>query len=148
MTRKEMLDAMAVARETHKRQMDKIQHIIKGEFVAEPTALGKMECECGQWFYANKDEMIKILGHQMFERLDKVHENWHIDYSRVYEIYNAQQKRGDGFVSKMLHKGQNTLERDKLKLYYKELCELTDELMREADAAIRRISALPESKFN
>ncbi|WP_428738303.1 CZB domain-containing protein [Sulfurimonas sp.] len=147
MTRKEMLDAMAVARETHKRQMDKIKHIIKGELVEEPTALGKMECECGQWFYSNKDEMTKILGHQMFERLDKVHEKWHQDYSRVYEIYQAKQQRGSGIFAKVINKGKDNLEHDKLKLYYKELSELTDELMREADAAMRRITALPESKF-
>ena len=147
MTREEMLDAIEVARETHKRQMDKIIHIIKGEHVEEPTALGKMECECGQWFYSNKDLMTKILGHQMFERLDRVHETWHKDYSRVYDIYREQQKRGNGFFSKVLHKQTDALEYDKLKLYYKELTQVTEELMREADAAKRRIAALPESKF-
>jgi hypothetical protein len=147
MTRQEMLDAIEVAREIHKRQMDKVQHIIKGELSEDPTPLGKMECECGQWFYANKDLMTKILGFQMYERLDKTHERWHKDYSRVYDIYMEQQKRGNGFFSKVLHKNMDALEFDKLKLYYKELSEVTEELMRETDAAKRRVAALAESKF-
>ena len=147
MTREEMLDALDSARDTHKRQMEKIQQMIRGKFVEKPTELRKMECECGQWFYANKDIMIKILGHQLFDRLDKIHEQWHQDYSRVYEIYQNKQNRSNGFLSKVIQKNNDTLENDKLKLYYKELSEITQEMMREADTAIRRVSALPESKF-
>lgn len=147
MTKQQMVEAIESARETHQKQMEKIVKTIKGDIVEEPTALGKMECECGQWFYANKDIMIKILGHQLFERLDRVHELWHQDYSRVYEIYQNKKKRGTGFFSNILNKKTDTLEHDKLKLYYKELTQITEEMFREADTAIRRVSALPESKF-
>lgn len=147
MTKEEMLDAIEAAKEIHKKQMDKIESIIKGNMVEEPTALGKMECECGQWFYANKEIMTKVLGHQLFERLDKVHEKWHKDYSRVYEIYQNQQKKKTGFFSKVINSKMDPLEFDKLKLYYKELSEITNEMFREADTAIRRVAALPASKF-
>ncbi len=147
MKKNEMLQAIESARETHKKQMDKIREIVKGKEVEEPTALGKMECDCGQWFYSNKDIMIKILGHQLFERLDKIHEQWHKDYSRVYDIYQKHQKKKTGLFSKMIYRNMNALESDKLKLYYKELSQITDELFREADTALRRVAALPDSKF-
>lgn len=147
MTKTEMLEAVVAAKDIHKKEMEKIENIIKGKSVEEPTALGKMECACGKWFYANEDMMKKILGHQLFERLDKTHEKWHKDYSRVYEIYQNQKERKTGFFSKIINKKMDALEYDKLKLYYKELSQITDELFREADAAIRRITALQESKF-
>lgn len=147
MKKTEMLQAIESARDTHKKQMDKIKDIIKGKDVEKPTALGKMECECGQWFYSNKDIMTKILGHQLFERLDKIHEQWHKDYSRVYEIHQKQQKKKAGFLSKVFNARMSSLDSDKLKLYYKELSQITDDMFREADTALRRVAALPESKF-
>lgn len=147
MTKSDMLQAIESAREIHKKQMDKIQNIIKGNHIDDPTPLGKMECECGQWFYANKDLMTKILGHQLFERLDAIHETWHKDYSRVYAIYQEQQKKQNGFLGKIFNSNYSALEYDKLKLYYKELSAVTDQLFTQTDVAIRRISALPESKF-
>ncbi|MBD3797650.1 MAG: CZB domain-containing protein [Campylobacterales bacterium] len=147
MTKSDMLQAIKSAREIHKKQMDKIQNIIKGNYIDDPTALGKMECECGQWFYGNKDLMTKILGHQLFERLDAIHETWHKDYSRVYAIYQEQQKKQNGFLGKIFNSNYSALEYDKLKLYYKELSAVTDQLLTQTDVAIRRISALPESKF-
>ncbi|MFT7860667.1 MAG: CZB domain-containing protein [Sulfurimonas sp.] len=147
MTKQEMLEAIESAKDIHKKQMDKIKDIMRGHEVDKPTALGKMECECGQWFYANQDIMIKILGHQLYERLDSIHERWHQDYSRVYEIYQKQQEKKKGFFSKVLGNGMDPLEYDKLKLYYKELSQITEEMFREADTAVRRVAALPESKF-
>lgn len=147
MRKEEMLVAIESARETHKKQMDKIKALIQGKEVENPTALGKMECECGQWFYSNKDIMIKILGHQLFERLDKSHEKWHKDYSRVYDIYKNQEKKKTGFLSKLVGRKMSALEFDKLKLYYKELSQITDDMFHEADTAMRRVAALPESKF-
>lgn len=147
MKKNEMLQAIELAKETHQKQMEKIKDIIKGKDVERPTALGKMECECGQWFYSNKDKMTQILGHQLFERLDKIHEQWHKDYSRVYEIHQKLQKKKTGFFSKVIHSRMSTLDADKLKLYYRELSQITDDMFREADTALRRVAALPESKF-
>ncbi|MDH4944622.1 CZB domain-containing protein [Sulfurimonas sp. C5] len=147
MKKNEMLEAIALAKETHQRQMDKIKQIIKGKDVEEPTALGKMECECGQWFYSNKDTMTQILGHQLFERLDKIHEQWHKDYARVYQIHQKLQKKKTSLLSKVFNGSISSLDADKLKLYYKELSQITDDMFREADTALRRVAALPDSKF-
>lgn len=147
MNKQDMLDAIEVARKLHKKEMTKIEALIKGQEIETPTALGKMECACGQLFYSNADMMKKILGLQLYEKLDKTHENWHKDYSRIYEIYENQKKRKSGFLSKLMSKEMDPLELDKLRLYHKELMEITEELLRQADLAVRRITALPDSKF-
>nr|WP_275714806.1 hypothetical protein [Sulfurimonas sp. SAG-AH-194-L11] len=84
---------------------------------------------------------------QFFEHLDKQHEAWHKSYSSIYKIFLEDKKRG--VFGKLLDFGESkSMKMDKAKLYYSELQEETKELLKTADAAIRRVSALQESKFN
>lgn len=147
MTKQDMIQAIEQARQTHEEQMEKVRVIVKGEDVEEPTPLGKMECACGVWFYTNKEMMIKILGHQLFERLDTLHEKWHVDYSRIYEIYVEHQKRKEGVIGKLFFQNLSHKQREKLTLYYRELKEDTKELLNVTDTALRRVSALQDAKF-
>jgi hypothetical protein len=146
MTKTQMLDALENAKQTHLAQMDKIKAVIAGKEVKHPTALGKMECECGIWFYSHEEQMKQILGLQLFERLDRSHENWHRDYVSIYEIYFKEEKKG--FFAKILGTNKvDDLQRDKAKLYFVELQKDTEELLAISEAAIRRVSALNDSKF-
>ena len=147
MRKQDMIDAIENARQIHQNQMDKVRIIVRGEDVDEPTPLGKMECECGQWFYGNKEMMIKVFGHQLFERLDALHEKWHVEYSRIYEIYLEHQKRKEGAIGKLFFKNLNHKQKEKLGLYYRELKDVTKELMAVTESALRRVLALQESKF-
>jgi len=145
MGKSEILKSLEDAKKLHQEQMLKIEKAIEGKEVENPPELGKMECGCGSWFYSNKEYMISILGLQLFERLDKMHEMWHMEYSKIYNILFAQKKKG--LFSKLLGNKIDPLEMDKVKLYYKDLGDITDELLHVADAAIRRVGALSESKF-
>ena len=147
MTKKDMIESIELARETHQAQMDIVRSIVKGEDVEEPVALGKMECPCGMWFYGNKDMMVKILGHQLFERLDALHEKWHVDYSRIHAIYVEHQKKKEKMIGKLFFQNLSHKQKEKLTLYYRELKEDTKELLNVAETALRRVSALQESKF-
>jgi len=142
-----MLEALENAKAVHLAQMEKIASEIAGKKIDNPTALGKMECECGVWFYGHQEEMKAILGLQFFERLDKKHEKWHLDYSNIYNIFFKEEKKG--FFSKMIGSSKHDMmELDKAQFYYSELKVDTQELLQVADAAIRRVSALSESKFS
>ena len=147
MTKTEMLDAIENAKHIHLEQMNKIKLEIAGKEVKNPTALGKMDCECGIWFYAHETEMKNVCGLQLFERLDKSHERWHMDYANIYNLFFKEEKKG--LFSKIIGFGkQNEMKLDKAKLYFSELQKDTEELLSVSDSAIRRVSALSESKFS
>jgi len=147
MTKTEMLQAIENAKHIHLEQMNKIKLEIAGKEVQNPTALGKMDCECGIWFYKNEKEMKSVCGLQLFERLDKSHEKWHIDYANIYNLFFKEEKKG--LFSKIMGSGKrNEMKLDKAKLYFSELQKDTAELLSVSDSAIRRVSALKESKFS
>jgi len=146
MNKADTLKALENAKKLHITQMGKIEVLLGGQMVDNPTAIGKMECECGKLFYGNKETMLPILGAQLYERLDKLHEKWHIDYAKIYNIFFKKEEKG--FFSKLLGSNKvNPLELDKAKLYYAELNETTKQLLNVADAATRRVGALNEAKF-
>lgn len=148
MKKQKMLEELENAKHIHLKEMEKIADVLEGKEIDNPTPLGKMQCECGSWFYPNQEKMIQILGAQLFHRLDNAHEAWHKDYEKIYNIFFKEEKKR-GLFSKLL--GGNKIDAmtlDKAKLYYAELKSDTTTLLHEADAAIRRIKALNSSKFN
>jgi hypothetical protein len=148
MNKNQMLDAIEHAKKIHLEEMHKISSVLKGNEVENPTPLGKMECECGTWFYSNEKEMKEILGAQLFERLDKQHENWHKEYHNIYNIFFKEEKK-TGFFAKILkHNKVDSLTLDKAKLYFSDLQKITDELLKASESATRRVSALKDSKFH
>jgi len=146
MTKSDMLKAIESAEAVHLEQMQKIIAAISGEKVENPTALGKMECECGVWFYSNEEMMKKILSPQLFSRLDNAHEKWHKEYVYIHDMFFKEEKK-EGFLSKIIKKKLPREMYDKAKYYYKELQLATDELLSASLSAKRRIMALPDAKF-
>jgi len=147
MTKKEMLHAIEHAKHIHLEQMNKIKSEIAGKKVENPTALGKMECECGIWFYEHEEEMKNVCGLQLFERLDKSHERWHIDYANIYNLLFKEEKKG--LFSKIMgSSNRSEMKLDKAKLYFSELQKDTEALLIASESAIRRVSALNNSKFS
>jgi len=142
----ETLLALEKAKVLHQNQMDKIEQLLAGEIVETPTPIGKMECECGQWFYEVQDEMHKILGAQLFTKLDELHEKWHSEYVKIYDIFFKEKKKG--FFAKLTGANKiNPLEQDRAKLYFSELKETTNLLFSASDIAMRRVAALSDTKF-
>jgi len=147
MTKSQMIDAIENAKNIHLEQMRKLELEISGKKIDNPTALGKMECECGVWFYTHEKEMKEILGLQLFSRLDKSHEKWHLDYANIYKLFFVEEKKG--FFSKILASVKvDQMKLDKAKLYYTELQADTEELLNITESALRRVLALNESKFH
>ncbi len=142
-----MLNAIESAKLVHMQQMQKIESEIAGKKIDNPTALGKMECPCGIWFYSNEAVMKEVLGLQLFERLDEKHEQWHKDYASIYNIFFKKEKK-KGLFSKIIgSSSSDSMKIDKAKLYYNELKKDTQELLHVAESAQRRITALNDSKF-
>jgi len=147
MNKSQMLDAIQNAKMLHIEQMKKIKDVIDGKSVTDPTPLSKTECECGIWFYNNEEVMKNILGAQLFERLDKNHENWHKDYLDIYNIFFKEEIKVSLF-SKVLGKGKfDAMTIDKAKLYFAQLQKSTEELLKVSESALRRVAALQDTKF-
>jgi len=147
MDKTQMLNELENAKKTHLAQMQKIKDVLNNKDVQNPTPIGKMDCECGEWFYTHREQLQHILGEQMFIKLDDIHERWHKEYGRIYDIFFKEEKK-KGFFAKILGANKvDTMLIDKAKLYYVELEEITKELLKSSEVAIRRVSALQESKF-
>lgn len=146
MNKEQTLESIQNARKAHEAQMVKILALINGTKPENPTALSKTQCEFGQWLYDEKNRVREILGAQFYIKLDTLHAKWHTEYSRIFEMFFKEPKKG--FFSKLLGSQElNPMELDKAKLYYAELKITTTELLKALGASERRIAALSESIF-
>ena len=146
MTKEQTLESVKKAREAHLLQMDKIEAIIEGEKVENPTAVSKKECDFGRWIYDDTNHLKELIGRQFYEKLDAKHEQWHMEYTRIYNIFFKENKKG--LFSKLFgNSNVDSLELDKAKLYYSELKTTTQELLKVLASVERRLEALNEAKF-
>ena len=146
MDKEKTLEAIQKARAAHESQMAKIEALIDGKEVDNPTAVAKTKCEFGKWLYDEDNKVQKVLGAQFYQTIETVHEQWHIEYMRIFEIFFKDKKKG--FFSKIVGSDKvNDMEIDKAKLYYSELLKTTDDLLKILASSERRITALSDSKF-
>jgi len=141
------IEAIVSARKAHENQMKKIVALLNGKTVSNPTAVLKTECDFGKWLYADNSNLKELLGSLFYTKLEHLHARWHIEYSRLFEIFFKNEKKS-GFFSKMFGSDKvEDMELDKAKVYYSELKATTDELLKVIASSQRRIEALREDKF-
>ena len=147
MTKEKTLDAIKYAKEAHKEQMANIKFLIEGKHIDNLTPVSKMKCAFGQWFYKDDQNIKNILGVQFYDNLDSIHEAWHMQYAKIHAIFVSEKE--EGFFSKLFKTHKiSALELEKAKVYYKELEEITKDLLKVLDASQRRTQALSPSKFS
>ena len=147
MDKEQTLEAIQKARAAHESQMAKIEALIEGKEVDNPTAVAKTKCEFGKWLYDDNNKVQKILGAQFYQTIEVVHARWHMEYVRIFDIFFKDKKKG--FFAKITGSTKaNDMQRDKAKLYYSELLQTTEDLLKILASSERRISALSDSKFN
>jgi len=147
MTKSQTLEAIERARLSHIEQMNKIDLMLRGMSVENPTSVSKKKCEFGGWLYGEQQEfIISILGLQFYEELDRAHEAWHMEYAKIYALLVPEKK--EGFFAKLFHKDSvDTLILDKAKTYYIDLEANTKELLKMLEKSQRRMMATNEAKF-
>jgi len=148
MTKSQTLEAIERARSAHIEQMKKIDLMLRGMRVENPTTVSKMECPFGKWLYgAQKDFIVSILGLQFYEDLDKAHEAWHMEYAKIYALLIPKKK--EGLFAKVFQKEKiDTLSIDKAKTYYVDLEANTKQLLKMLEKSQRRMMATKEEKFH
>ena len=147
MTKSQTLQAIEKVKLSHIEQMQKIELMLRGVSVENPTTVSKMKCEFGEWLYGENSAFIaNILGAQFYEQLDREHEAWHIEYAKIYAL--LFQKKKEGFFTKVFSSNKpDTLSIEKAKIYYIELEAATKRLLKTLEKSIRRITAINTSKF-
>ena len=147
MDKEKTVEAIVNARKAHETQMKKIVALLKGKEVDNPTAVLKTECDFGKWLYADDSNLKELLGSLFYTNLENLHARWHIEYSRLFEIFFKNKKKA-GFFSKIFGSDKvEDMELDKAKVYYSELEATTKELIQVIASSQRRIEALREDKF-
>jgi hypothetical protein len=146
MNKSKSLDGIDNARKSHELQMAKIEALVQGREVENPTAVAKTQCEFGKWLYNQDNRVKEILGMQFYTEIETLHGKWHSEYLRVFEIFFKDKK--PSFFS-MLTGGSKikVMDLDKAKFYHAELKVTTSELLKVLASSQRRITAMSESKF-
>jgi hypothetical protein len=146
MNKSKSLDAIENARKSHELQMAKIEALIFGKKVENPTAVAKTQCEFGKWLYNQDNRVKEILGALFYTEIETLHGKWHSEYLRIFEIFFKDKK--PSFLSVFTGGSKiQAMDIDKAKFYYSELQVTTNELLKILASSQRRISALSESKF-
>ena len=146
MTKNQTLDSFKIAKKYHELQMVKIGTLISGRDVIDLASYYKEDCNFGRWIYENEAHLRKILGAHFYETLEQVHEKWHEEYQKIYEIIFSKPKRGE--ISKNPKKNKVTqMDLDKAAFYYTELKLCSQKLLKTMVSSERRIMALSEAMF-
>jgi hypothetical protein len=139
------IEKMHAIKKNHIAQTDKVFNAIQGRKVYQPTALSHKECEFGEWLYSEDNGLEVLFGSIFFEKLERIHEQWHQEYAKLFKILFEKQNKG--FLSKMMSPKIDPREIDKAKLYYSNLEETTSELLKTFQLCEKRILALNEERF-
>ena len=127
----------------HLKLMESIDMALSGLTINYYEPLSKYECTFGKWFY-NSDLTKIVLGPQIYERLEQIHEQWHHIYAKIYHLLFPKK----GLLGKLFLQKPKLHDIDKAKAYYHDLLQLTDELVYQLKIAQKRAQALNESKFS
>jgi len=147
MKKKTVLKAIDHAYEYHVEQMEKVTLLVEGEKVNNPTPLLNNECEFGKWLYGDAQKIKNLLGLQFYKNMEVIHEFWHIQYGKLYEIYYRDKK--ERLLTKILgnRRRLSKEERELVEEYYEDLQKATDDLLEALSASKRRVIALKEYIF-
>jgi len=146
MNKEESLQAIRDARDAHISQIDKIKALLNAEELQDPTAVSHEKCTFGFWLYSGSNHIEDILGAQFYQKLERLHEQWHSEYSRIFNIFFVNRKT-NFFTKAFGHSPLDEKELDKVKLYYSELQSTTESILATLASSERRIQALNKSKF-
>lgn len=139
--------AIKKAKQSHMVQLDRIDCLIRGIPVStDPTPVSQKECLFGTWLYGNEPQLRELIFNQNFEEIERLHTLWHEEYARIHQVFYPETQ---GLLSKFMGKKQSASEqaRERAKVYFNDLKNVTEQLIRKVESIEKRINALPASKF-
>ncbi len=141
MDKQQTLLSLEKSRRNLEFNLQTIKSLIDGKEVANIPSTNKHECMFGVWLYSKDNNLKNLLGGIFFRDLDVYYTQWYDEYTKIYilmfgEVFNTDKK-----------KKITQMDIDKSKLYFSELSQTTDKLLRALNSSKRRLEALAEEKF-
>ena len=134
------------AKRAHVNQMHNVKLLFQEGNLEAMTAVRKSNCKFESWLNGSTFNVKKILGEQVYTRLDMNQDEWYRDYLEIYKIFFNRPKQN--FFSRLL--GQNSInpiEMEMAKFYHERLAVASHNLINTIESSKRRVLALPSSKF-
>ncbi|WP_428739266.1 CZB domain-containing protein, partial [Sulfurimonas sp.] len=109
------------------------------------------ECKFGKWFYSDGQVLNGLSNNPLecMQGIEKLHFNLHDQYLKIFNIYFSQEKKA-GFFAKLFgfkRKEITKTEHELAETYYKEMEEISRQLLDEINRLERRLIAIPEEKI-
>ncbi len=144
-TKEQCLDSLGTILQEHKNRLLALEILVRTNDPDAPNVV-KDYSECSFVKWTKNAELIKHrIGLQLFEKLDRIHKQWHATYDKVIDIFYPKKS---SLFSKLLHKKPSELELNKAQSYVDDLNQLQKELSNTIEGIQRRVRALSESKFH
>ena len=144
MAKEDLIEKVAAARRAHTTNLQKAILLAEGiPLSGEQVPVSHKECALGKWLYGDEERIKKVLGQVQFSEIEALHRQWHEAYTRIYDIYYKESKKG---IFGRLFGGKPKLSeqaRQRAKVYCSELGEYTWSLTKQLDDIERRITKMP-----
>ena len=130
----------------HQKRMQLVEILLSGKTINEVISTSKIESDFGAWLYTPENNLHDTLGAQFYDMLDKSNADWHDKYDNIHDIFFVNKRKG--ILSRLFKRKKiEHMKMEKAKLYYIELQESSNTLLKALASCQRRATALNESMF-
>ena len=152
MTKEDTIGYLRAAKSAHIKWVQKAKLLISGVEVKEDSIpINSTECKFGKWFYSD-GQMLNALSNNPLEcmqGIERLHFELHDKYLSIFNLYFSEDKK-QGFFAKFLglkRKSMNEREKMLAVSYYKELEEISKQLLEEINRLERRLLVVSDEKI-
>lgn len=152
MKKEEVLEHLRAAKSAHIKWVQKAKLLINGVDIEEGTIpVDSTECKFGKWFYSDGQILNSLSNNPMecMQSIEKLHFDLHDQYLKIFNIYFSEEKKG-GFFAKLFgfkRKEISRTEKELAETYYKDMENISRQLLDEINRLERRLIAIPEEKI-
>lgn len=146
MTKEQTLKLLDAAKLSHKSKMEAIKLYIVERGAVELSIAPRDECHFSRWLHQKENDLHSILGDQFYKTLESIYARWYEQYHKIYNLFYAKDE--PSLLSKVFGSTKrDILKTERAKLYYRELSELSSELLSMINSCERRVHALSDTLF-
>lgn len=150
MQKNDILEQLRAAKAAHINWVQRAKLLISGFEVKEDAIpVNSTQCQFGKWFYSDAQQLNAMQSNPLecMMTIEQLHFNLHDTYLNIYKIY--YQTESKGFFSKIFGKKKKVSESDKNQAqeYFKNLEDISKQLVDEINRLERRIIAVAAEEF-
>ena len=149
MDKENIINELRAAKVAHLKWVQRAKSLISGMPV-EKEAIPRdyTECVFGQWYYSDGQDIALLPGMSVMDSIGTKHQELHDMYFKIFQVYFGT--GAQGFFSKLLKmkKKISEAEKEMAQHYFKDLENISQELLDLIGRLERRVNALGEEFFS